>query len=455
MRCLAVLVILLAACGDDGVRHITDAPPAPIDAPEGIDGALPPPVTVTVSFAGAVQPGLNVFFTNADGSPVATQVTDATGTASQEMAAGGSVTVVAPTPILPGIVRIPTQSPTLYTYAGVKPGDELLLQTAQPATPTSQVSFALTTPVFTGATQYTAQTYCHGLGGGGELATPDGSAVLFPNGTVFMPAGCTTADLLATALDNTGTVLATLYHPALTVTQDQSVDLSAETFTASTTATFTYTNAPGSTVSAQFQRVVASGFGVGNSASAALENESGTVAMTEPALASSEVFVSSSYFTTNNLHSVADWGGTGGDYTLDFTGQGLVEFSDTPAFDLTADKLTWTPSATGVMPDFVSASLEFEGDAAIGQWNIAAPYTGGSIQLPPLVGYVPAATDTVPIQQLMTAKVPGGYDAVRAGVFAILPLGAGLAPGRALLDAYQAPVPEVTKPHVVKRRTRH
>src|SRR6185312_15357713 len=52
MRCLVVLVMSLTACGDDAVRRIIDAPPSSIGSR---DGALPPPVSVTVTFGGAPQ----------------------------------------------------------------------------------------------------------------------------------------------------------------------------------------------------------------------------------------------------------------------------------------------------------------------------------------------------------------------------------------------------------------
>jgi len=96
MRLVPLLVCCLIACGDDGVRHTPDA--APHDGPTADTGPDAPalPVTLTVTVDGAPQGGVKVYFLNADSSVVLNTVTDATGTASAVMAAGGSVTALFP-----------------------------------------------------------------------------------------------------------------------------------------------------------------------------------------------------------------------------------------------------------------------------------------------------------------------------------------------------------------------
>src|SRR5580693_1936798 len=123
MRSFCV-VLIVAACGDSGVRHSSDAPATFGDAP-GIGDApiAPTPVVVTVTYDGSGVAGLSAIFTNADGSPVTTLLTDATGTASQLLGAGGYVTVVDPFPIEPSFIA----PSNLYTWAGVNPGDHLVL----------------------------------------------------------------------------------------------------------------------------------------------------------------------------------------------------------------------------------------------------------------------------------------------------------------------------------------
>jgi hypothetical protein len=266
--------------------------------------------------------------------------------------------------------------------------------------------------------------------------------VLLPTGLLAMPAGCTTGDLVVYAFDNSNTLLATLYHPALAVTQDESVDLGADSFTAAQSAAFTYSNAPGTTVTAQLARIGRAGVLATVEQTSDVGNGGATFTLAEPVIANTTAVVDTRFVTPNNTHDVWDWGGNGGDYTLDLSGQALVDITDAPAFDAAAGRLTWTPGTTGVAPDFVSANLVTAGDPSVSSWSIVAPYAGGSLQLPQIPGYVLAATDTVQVQALQTAKVPGGYDAVRA--YALAPpaaffLIADGATGRALLDAYALP----------------
>src|ERR1700761_8486475 len=118
MRPVLVL-ILIAACGSNDVHHVDDAP-ASSDSPLGDAPGGPAPVTVAIMFDGVGVAGVSAIFTNADGSPVATLTTDATGTASQALASGGYVTVVDP-------FSQGAAPSNLYTWASVKPGDHLEL----------------------------------------------------------------------------------------------------------------------------------------------------------------------------------------------------------------------------------------------------------------------------------------------------------------------------------------
>ncbi|MBP9085652.1 MAG: hypothetical protein KBG15_06010, partial [Kofleriaceae bacterium] len=115
---------LLAAvgCGDDPAKF-ADAAPV-VDAPPAIDANQVGVVKVTVERAGGPAASVPVAFQNADNSVVATSPTstDATGVASATMNPGGSVTVVLPA--LTGPSARPTE---VFTFIGVKPGDELVV----------------------------------------------------------------------------------------------------------------------------------------------------------------------------------------------------------------------------------------------------------------------------------------------------------------------------------------
>src|SRR5689334_14899213 len=93
MRSLVVGLVLVAACGDDPVHHLPDAPPPPDAAP---DGPVSGVVSLTVTLDGAPQMGVRVIFQNADSSLVMSTTTDATGTAMATMVAGGYVTALDP-----------------------------------------------------------------------------------------------------------------------------------------------------------------------------------------------------------------------------------------------------------------------------------------------------------------------------------------------------------------------
>src|SRR4051812_646376 len=96
---LASVVLLVAACGDDGgVRHLDggptiDSPMMMIDAP-----VVPQPVTVTVTSGGTPQADVKVYFLANDSSVISNTLTDSAGVASAVMPNGGTVTAVDPYP---------------------------------------------------------------------------------------------------------------------------------------------------------------------------------------------------------------------------------------------------------------------------------------------------------------------------------------------------------------------
>jgi hypothetical protein len=444
------LLLAIAACSGNGVRHIVDAPPISDDAAPGVDAAPPAPVTLHVTLDGSGQAGVPAIFTNADGSPVATLMTDATGTASQRMAAGGYVTAVDPFPLVAGFTSAATAAPSnLFTYAGVKPGD--VLELSETTTPGAQTDFTLVVPAVTGAASYSASTLCHGTSGGGSL-TGSGSTV---TGSISM-FGCTTADLFVAASDGTGQLLATLWHPALTVTASQTIDLSAtDHYTAAVAETYSYANVPATSLQTAYFMITPNGGLVPDEHFTAVSSGSASFTLQQPMLGSAQAVVMTDFATPGNGHDVYDWSTQTGDYTLDLAAGVLPDVTSTPVFDGSADTLAWT-AGSGATPDLVRASIAFPSDANVATWSIVAPYTT-TLQFPPLAGYMPAATSAMQLDALQTGQFPGGYDAVRAFAFSsldpseLVTLGSA---ARAQIQNYFGQQAAVARPRVLGHRAR-
>ena len=163
MRRLPLLFLVLAACGDDSARKIADAPAGLHDSPPLIDS--PPQqlsVLVTVTNAdGSAVAGVHVYFQNADSSVVGEMALDASGNARQLMNPGGYATALVPAPPPPGFGGPPI-SYYAFTWAGVKPGDHLLL--SPPVSPNPNIAATVTIPLDTAhaatITQYEIQSTC-------------------------------------------------------------------------------------------------------------------------------------------------------------------------------------------------------------------------------------------------------------------------------------------------------
>lgn len=421
---LAVLVAL-AACGDDGdVHHLADAPPA---ADAAIDAPTSGPVTITISFQGTPREGIDVYFLAADGSLVAKVPTSAQGVATATMMAGGSVTVVNPFPLKGGT--------ELKTIGGVKPGDQLVLTQSLGA---DGVQVALTVPDDPAATQYDVFTTC----GFQQQLQPGGGSGAPATGTLLL-SGCTgnLADLLVVTLDALGNPSKYLYKPGVTVTDQGTLDFRTETYAGQVPlATLTWMNPPAGATDIRFHDVVFTSRGplldTDQTTSIAAPGAVATIARPMTSVGARAV-TSSHPEPTNGIggHYVVDWGPAEPTATFDLAGALLGTLAAVPTVDPATRRVTWTAGA-GATPDLAWATLSgFRTDGTTSQswrWEIAMPYAGASVTLPKLPAdldtYNFAAGDTIDVSSLTLAKVPGGYDAVRAHLLSNLSL-EGLAAG--------------------------
>ncbi|HEU4730419.1 MAG TPA: hypothetical protein VFT22_21120 [Kofleriaceae bacterium] len=404
MRSFMVVFLVLAACGDNGsVGHLADAPPS-IDAAD----AAVQMVTLTVTSSGAPVPGVHVYFLNADSSPVATADTDATGSASAVMAAGGSGPALDPFSPQTGTGQ---RFDELRTFAGVKPGDHLVLTRGA----TDTVTFTLLASEVVGAGIYDVVTTCGVtaiLPGGG---TGSGS----PSGSVTLDDCHGAADIAIIARDaTTGLPISGLFHPGVTLADGGTVDLSNDGYHALNDVTFTILNTPDATVHVLHTPVLAHG----RLGPFSLTVSGGIATSPEPTVSASTDIIDTS-LTVFGQHHVIDWGAPSATYTLDLANLLLSDLSSLPAFDFATRRLSWGEEKTGASPDLTTAGMTVSRDTApfrSWHWVIAAPYTPGEIAFPALptdvADFTPAIGDFVSPDLVTNAKVPGGYDAVRAHI---------------------------------------
>lgn len=130
----------------------------------------------------------------------------------------------------------------------------------------------------------------------------------------------------------------------------------------------------------------------------------------------------------NSRHEMVDWGAYTTDYTLDLGPVLLSEITDGPSFDLSTRTLSWTEDSRGATPDLSVVSGSFsrtEPSNRQWEWKLAAVHPATTaIKLPRLPTDVfdwnPGPDDNTPVAlEVSGAKLPGGYDAVRARVFDI------------------------------------
>jgi hypothetical protein len=413
MRKLCLLVCYLAACSDDGVRHTPDA--APHDGP-AIDGtpdapvdSAPLAVTLTTSTSGGPNSGVRVYFQDADGTVVLATTTDANGTASAVMAAGGYVTAINP------YGANAETGDELDTFAGVKPGDHLVLN--------GGFSFAtgITVNVVADADPAATALYAYSACGSGQLqqaaialAPPSGQVTLFNCGT--------TTDFLIISTDQNGVPLNYFSVPNVAVADQATIDLTGNAYAGVPARTYTYTN-PG-TLSISFQDSLLSAQGRVYTNYSSVDS-TGTTTYPMPTIAGTEDLVLTSVYPGgSNQQTWLDWGPYSATFTTDAAARTLPSFgAGTPNFDPATHTMTFTEMPGAVTPDFVYAAPQNtrQIDNKHWTWRIAAAHTT-SIVFPVIptdvYDYNFNVNDTPYTADIGFGRVAGGWDAVRPYVLA-------------------------------------
>ena len=449
MRRYALFALLgVVACGDD-------APVSHLDAGSGddshvidVDSGPTQPVSITVTIGGQPNAGVTVYFQNADSTLVATKTTDATGTASALMNAGGYVTAVDPFEVAAGL---PTK--IVRTFAGVKEGDHLLLD--EPTDPT-QISIIFQGPVYNNVLlrSYTITPSC-----GPSLTmnpqpgpTGDKSA----HGTLTLYGCGAQADFHVVAKDISGDVLVSQFTAGQPITANATIDTSEAGFSNAPQRMYTLTNVPNTVGQFTFTdhqlSTLAWGAQPGARAPGAGTGTT-TLAMKVPTFTNATSMIEAVATANRNRHTLLSWGPFAATYTSDAGTRVLKAFASDPAYSAATHAVSWTESANGASPDFVHLLANgIRGNEGFYiDWQMVAPYSEGTATLPTLPPGMYdlnfADTDSIELG-VRQYKVPGGFDATRASFFISQSLPA--ATGEASSVEHEPPIQartQATMPH--------
>lgn len=407
MRKLSLLVFLVA-CGDDGARHTPDAtvhdaahdgaPDSPADAPSGA-------VTLTITSNGSGTSGITVYFQNADNTLVMAETTDANGTASAVMQPGGYVTAVQPFLGFAGV----TPTDTLSTFIGVKPGDQLHID--KPAQTGFTVNFTGARSTNNAVTDYGVFSPCLDTGQSGTVNLGSSGAAtlsLFNCGT--------STDFVEIGYDASGNPIEYVRATNVAVSQGANVDLTGQTFTATTAKSFAYTNVPAGwgipTITDSLATIAGRQY---------VDQLSGS--LTAPVIDQLPAFAGAIDITASQMFNgmsgmevFVDWDAFATAYTLDVGARALPDITGTPSYAAATHVITVPEASGGVAPDFTRIVINANRSTTkYWQWTVVSPHAT-AVTLPTLpttiYDYNIAATDNVNMTA-MIGQVPGGYDAAR------------------------------------------
>jgi hypothetical protein len=411
MRSHLLALIALAACErSDNGTHLDALDDSPIDT------LMDEAVTITMTNAGAPVAGVTVYFQNADSSMVATMTTDVTGTASAVMAAGGFVTAIDPYGASTGFDK-------LATVSGVKPGDHLLLSSAEPV---EQITFTVTLPTdpSPSVARYEITSNC-------GFSTLVGDS---KTGSMSMRNCHGTADLMVLAENANFETVDFLYMPAIAVADGVALDLSQRAYTPAVSRAYTYTDTPVDPESNNLDGLGVQDFLISSHAQVIdmgfvvplIAQPPVSFTRTLPTLAGTIDLVHSSQAPNAGLttRNVLEWGPYSSTYALDFQANLVPDFGSDPQIDVTNHAVTWTEVAGAEPADFVIVTLDLNRTSESREWvwTLAAAHSTAPVlpELPTTIhDFNIAPTDASSVYDLVIVKAPGGYDAVRANVLTI------------------------------------
>jgi len=389
-----VVATLVTACGDGR----TESPDAGAvgSSEEGV-------VSVRYLADASDLTGLLVYFQNADSSIALATRTDGEGRATAFMAPGGFVTVVVP-------------NGNLFTYAGIKIGDDLVIDERTLETTEQRTTFMLRVPTTPGADIYSLTTSCGSTDITGAQDEP----------TVATLGNCDgIEDLLITARSSEpqpfGSNHRYLYRKDVQLEGQTMIVVEGE-YAPAETSVITTTNVPAEIPRLGIsQSLVRGGREVSPTKFGILEVTSSEATLSfsrayAPADGTTMTRITPRDATTIGVHNIVQWGPSSTRTVVDAGVVRLRPYLERPSYQPDASMLRWKEGSEGTVASAVVAVMTFPRNeiTPAWRWTVLAPRGDDpTIRLPvlPRADLIPPA-DAV-ISELSSLSIEGGYDRIR------------------------------------------
>jgi len=277
-----------------------------------------------------------------------------------------------------------------------------------------------------------------------------------------------TQDVLVVTLDIEGQPVNSFFIPDVAISDDMTLDFTDQTYATVDTTTFDYSNINVAITAVPITEQVLTGKGrlYLVTGAATVDGTTANTSIPIPSATNAVVLTASDIVAAGVVSEqlILDWGPASAAYALDLGGALLHAYATLPTFDPANHDVTWQEVA-GVSADFALTQYHsFRPDGTLSHdwvWTLAAPRVTASTAVYPKIptdvfDFNTTATDSSDVRELINAKVPGGYDAVRAQIMNIDPTNPAAialgATGHAVVETV-APPPDLVRKH--QRRRRH
>jgi hypothetical protein len=394
MRSMVMVVATLAACGDGR----TESPDGGVQV-NGEAGV----VSVRYLADASNLAGLLVYFQNADSTIALATRTDGEGRATAFMRSGGFVTVVVP-------------NGTLWTYAQVAVGDDLVIDERTLETTEQRTTFMLRVPPTVGADIYSLTTSCGSTDITGAQDEP----------TVATLGNCDgVTDLLIMARSSEprpfGSNHRYLYRKDVVLEGQDMIVVEGE-YADVETSMITATNVPAEIPRlAISQSLVRAGREVSPTKFGLLDVTDGAATLSfsrtyAPADGTTMTRIAPRDATTVGVHNIVQWGPSSTRTIVDAGIVRLRPYLDRPRFQPEASLVRWEEASEGTVANAVLAVLTFPRSEITPEWRwtIVAPRgEDTTLRLPVLPRAELVAPADAVISELSSVSIDGGYDRIR------------------------------------------